>query len=919
MTLANPIICNFNAGELSPSLYGRVDLAKYFSGCKLLENFIPLPHGPAKRRTGTEFIREILGREQVVNGDFGSSDGWTEGTGWSIGAGIATATAGAASDLYRSSDCVAGREYIVTFAIDAVSAGTVHVYLGGTELTSRSTTGTFTERATFGSTDNQVRLQKDDTFAGEIDDFSVMEINPSVVLMDFEFSIVQAYILEFTEKQIRFYKDGGIILDAGGEPYTVTTPFLEDELASLQTTQSADIFYITHPNHAPRKLMRYDHDSWELVTIPFLGSLAKVITGADKSNPVKVYCPGHNLQDEDKVSIWGVQGMTPINGGHTVTERTESSFKLRNVNGTAFGAYTGGGYAWEMRTPITGATQANPVVVTLNNHRFANGDRNRIHGVGGMTELNDKSFTVDNRTENTFELKGIDGTGYGAYTFGGYAGPWIELFEEGGHYPSVVEFFEERLLFAATKGKPQTIWGSQSGDYENMGTGPEDSDAFVYTIAARGVNPIQWLVPTAKLIVGTRGGEWIMRSSGEDEPITPSNISVKRQSTKGSFGTQALLVGDAVLFIQKGGTKIREFVYTFEKDGYVAPDLTILSEHITKGGIQRMAYQQEPYSLLWVIRADGTLLVMVYERTQDVVGWSRQVSLGSFRDVAVITGDGPDEVWVAVERTIKGSQRMYMERFGTQYLDSYMTWDGGGPVAVTGATNASQAVITAPDNHCENGNSVRLVNVEGMIELNEGIFTVSDKSGDDFKIKDSDGNYVNSTGYGTYTKGGTVEVVTKDFSGIDHLAGREVSLLGDGCVLPVVTVGSDGTFSTALYVGSLAAGLYSPAYLSPMNIEAGAKAGTAQGKIKRIHELTIRFEDAKACWIQNAEGEWESVPFRGDEDPSDAPIPAFTGDKRISVFPGGFDTEGDITLGIFEPYPLTIVALLPKLKTMDVA
>ncbi|MCD6149718.1 hypothetical protein J7J13_02945, partial [bacterium] len=318
MSLANPIICSFNAGELSPSLYGRVDLQKYFNGCKTLKNFIPLPHGPALRRPGTRYINEVFGREQVANGDFASDTGWTQGAGWTIGSGVATAADGTESALYRSGDCIEGREYFVTYTIDSVTTGSVRAYLGGTLLTARSTAGTFTERATFGGDDAHVGLLKADNFAGVIDDFSVMEVNPTAVLISFEFSTVQAYVLEFTEKQIRFYKDGGIILD-GDDPYTLETPYLEDDLASLHTTQSADVLYIAHPDYAPRKLLRYGHTDWELTTITFLGSPIKNITGADKTNPVKVYCPQHNFENEDQIKIQDVQGMTEIKGGARVT------------------------------------------------------------------------------------------------------------------------------------------------------------------------------------------------------------------------------------------------------------------------------------------------------------------------------------------------------------------------------------------------------------------------------------------------------------------------------------------------------------------------------------------------------------------------------------------------------------------------
>ena len=52
-------LTNFTAGELSPRLDGRNDLAKYSSGCKTLQNMVIYPHGSAARRPGTTFVREV--------------------------------------------------------------------------------------------------------------------------------------------------------------------------------------------------------------------------------------------------------------------------------------------------------------------------------------------------------------------------------------------------------------------------------------------------------------------------------------------------------------------------------------------------------------------------------------------------------------------------------------------------------------------------------------------------------------------------------------------------------------------------------------------------------------------------------------------------------------------------------------------
>ena len=112
--------------------------------------------------------------------------------------------------------------------------------------------------------------------------------------------------------------------------------------------------------------------------------------------------------------------------------------------------------------------------------------------------------------------------------------------------------------------------------------------------------------------------------------------------------------------------KIREFVYKFESDTYVAPDLTLLSEHVTKTGIIQIDYQQEPDSILWCVLTDGTLLGMTYQRDQEVIAWHRHIVGGvsdtagtqaQVESVAVIPGTaddgaGIDEIYVAVKRNI---------------------------------------------------------------------------------------------------------------------------------------------------------------------------------------------------------------------------------------------------------------------------
>ena len=345
-------------------------------------------------------------------------------------------------------------------------------------------------------------------------------------LIPFSFSTTQTYILEFGDQYIRFYKDSGQIT-SGGAAYEISSPYLHTEVFDIKFAQSADVMYITHPNHPTKKLSRTGHTNFTLATVSF----------------------------------------------------TENS-TTHLLNGT-------------------------------------------------------------------------------------------------GNYPKCVSFFEQRVVFAGTINNPQTLWFSKSGDYENFTTGTADADAMIYTIASNQVNAIESIKATRTLIVMTTGGEFTVTSGATQDPITPTNLNIRKQSNYGSAGVDAVSVGNSTLFLQRAKRKIRELAYNFDSDSYVAPDLTILAEHITDSGVVQMDYQQEPFSIVWCVRDDGKLVGLTYNRLQDVVAWHGHDFGGTnakCKSVAVIDIDtAEDQVYVIVERTIDGATKKYVEYLSTYDFNSSLT------------------------------------------------------------------------------------------------------------------------------------------------------------------------------------------------------------------------------------------------------
>jgi hypothetical protein len=270
-------------------------------------------------------------------------------------------------------------------------------------------------------------------------------------------------------------------------------------------------------------------------------------------------------------------------------------------------------------------------------------------------------------------------------------------------YPRAVAIHEQRLCFAGTTHQPNTVWCSRVDDFENFQLASSADGALQFTVASSEGNRIAWMFSQKRLMIGTSGDEWTIGGSDSSRPFSSTNIQAQRQSGYGSKTIRAILLNDVLLFLQRRGRKVRELTYNFERDGWVAPDLTVLSEHITEGEIAEMAFQQQPDAILWAVKGDGKLIGMSYERDQNVVAWHRHSTDGSFESVATVYGlsGSDDEVWFAVQRTIGGVSKRYIERFKADnranfesetktdwwYLDCAKRYSGASTATVTGLSH----------------------------------------------------------------------------------------------------------------------------------------------------------------------------------------------------------------------------------------
>ena len=492
-------------------------------------------------------------------------------------------------------------------------------------------------------------------------------------------------------------------------------------------------------------------------------------------------------------------------------------------------------------------------------------------------------------------------------------------------YPGAVSFFEQRLCFAGSTYEPQTIWASQTDDFYNMETGADAADALVYTVADNQVNAISWLLAVRSLVAGSRGGSFII-GTGDDAPITPTNIRVRKELSYRCAPVLPRRIGANIYYLQDNERTIRELSYDFTTDSFAGNDMTVLSEHITESGIVEMDYQQSPDNLLWCVREDGEMAVLTRQIEHQVIAWARVVTDGDFKSVAVIPNGEEDQVWVIVERNIGGVKK-FVEAlkpfdFGDEQEDAFFVDCGASldsPKVISGATAANPVVITATAHGFLNDELVKIRNVVGMTEINHKKFTVKNKTADTFELYDTASTpaKVNGLLYTPYVSGGEArKCVTSITSGLDHLIGETVSVLVDGAVHPDRTVDASGDIALDGSYSEVHVGLPYVSKLQTLKLETGSVMGAGQGMVKKIWEIIIRLYETVGCRVGILSGQMDTIPFRTSSMAMDEPVPLFTGDKRLTP-PADWGRACQVYIEQVNPLPLNVLLITAKIEVSD--
>lgn len=316
-----------------------------------------------------------------------------------------------------------------------------------------------------------------------------------------------------------------------------------------------------------------------------------------------------------------------------------------------------GGSPFDARTvTITGATQANPCVVTSAAHKLRSGDRVAISGVVGMTELNGNSYTITKESDNTFSLKGTDSTAYTAYTHwsGGSA-------VRSADYPALCLFYKSRLYFARTSAKVTTVWGSGSGSYNSFDLPKTVVDTSPLQLGLTEIRqPIEWMFGgDNSLVVGAADGIVPINGGGNSAAITASSAQGNVTSADGCNSVRPIKKDGLIFYIGQNNRNAYYFRYDLLSESFIANDANVLSYDVTSGGITKLRWKKDRNDLVYALKPDGSFLTLNFNKSEKIIGWHINTTDGLVKDIATITNnDGGPQLFALVYR----NSAYYIER-----------------------------------------------------------------------------------------------------------------------------------------------------------------------------------------------------------------------------------------------------------------
>jgi hypothetical protein len=895
----------FNGGEMSPIMDGRTDSEKYATGCRVLENFIVRPYGGAFKRPGTKFglsdsdvtncFRLIaFRRSSNVNFVLGFKTNAIKV--WSYDTGTFTLIATLTTDYTEAE--IRAIHHIQLNDVMYLTVATKHP-----KIITRANDGTWSF--------TDVPFQ----FAPALDPPSdavtmMLEYDANDWVTATSYSVGN-FVLYLNDLYRCKTANSDVSFTAAKwdkatyqKPWNVDTAYVAGDVTEYF---GSNYFCIT-ANTATSANRPGTGAQWVLITITDYrlisssavfdanevestwllspGSSGRIATEPIATAPATTTTAAIFIQGSYVARTSWAIGFAPSG---TVIQLQESLDRINftNIREWSVGGSLDGTISYTAEAPNTGGWYRMVAIRTGTN---ANDARMTIEPVSGKLDI---PFQIQSYVSTT-QVRGIPKLAVDSLIPNEVIGFTFPVWRKGAFsvtrgYPRTCAFHDNRLFFASTDLYPTRIWGSQISDFYTFLTGSLDTSALDLTLAATQANRIQWISSFKRtLVIGTTGEEWTMDSGDQDSALTPSNARLRRWSRYGSSPLQPVLSGDGLLWLT-GDDKLREFAYVFEKDGYSAPNMSLLAEHIptSSGTITDMVYSQCPDPTLWFVHAGGELSGFTYDRENNVTAWHRH-NFGS----------------------------------GSREIEGLC-------VVGTSDTDTKDSLVFLMESYSSSTYFYSLESIVGS-ELTTSYKSYSGTFSDSWRILIGTYNAgLNQTTFNVGTHLNDEKVV------FTTLINSQTILNSDGSPFEVTVSSGNAVVSGNISSGSYVVGVPYSAFIMPNRFEVNTQSGTAQMNKWRISRVSFRLFQSKYgnVFFRPTEGtnflEADFSNFTAIEydDMDEFPLSSVvlrntsstrivkTGQTKAQSIVGDWGDAVDITVASRHPWPFNVTAMLCEVAT----
>jgi hypothetical protein len=705
-------------------------------------------------------------------------------------------------------------------------------------------------------------------------------------MIPWEISQDDSYNLEFGHNFIRFIRFGGYVSIPVGDPgphydaanvggvMEVASPWTAEQVQELKFTFANDIMYITHPDVAPQELRRYGLYGWDLVPTPFTPhpAFGGTLTLTQVNNLITAdnYVPV-NRDISYRVSATLADG----------TETLPSA--IATINGDTGHPRLHINVSW-------------PAVAGATRYTVYKGNG----GVFGFVAYTTATSWQDRNIAPSFDVVPLDS----AWSFG-----------VAGQYPSVLEFYKQRMAYAATRLRPQSVWLSRPSLFSSLfkSIPTQDDDAILFTLVARKRQNIRHMVQMKSFIIFTDTGEWVLRGAN-GAPLTPSTAEPDFET---SYGCHPILrpipIGNRILFVKNVGSTILDLGYEYTADTFKADDLTRLTKDLFKHKeIVAYAYADYPYNMLFCVLSDGTMAVMTYVREHEIWGWTTMSTNGKILDVSAVSEGSLYSVYVQVEREIDGVKEYFIERLvNTQsdridelnYLDCSLTYTDDREY--TNFTYLDETTVEL--DIAGHGLAVGAVLQYDFSEYDTVRLLVDSVSGDTLTCSIQ---RVSEVPEGIPASG-TIYICAKILTNLNHLEGEPVSIVADGFVLPKLTPVL-GELTLPEHYARVHIGIDYRAHVETLNLDHQSRIGGYL--FKALDRITLNLTRSRGVYVgsANSEQDLEPIPSRDSSDNMYYPGSPLDGPYEVPAHVA-WDREAFVRVESRSPLPLNIKNIVPDL------